>query len=87
MLAPKISLESIIVRNPEAIVASGMGEARPEWLDEWLAWPGLSAVKNNHLFFIPPDIFQRHTPRILLGTQQLCAQLEQVRAVKNRAVQ
>ncbi|MEM8500336.1 MAG: cobalamin-binding protein [Pseudomonadota bacterium] len=86
VLAPKISLESVIVGNPDAIVASGMGEARPEWLDEWHSWPALSAVKNDHLFFVPPDILQRHTPRILLGARQLCGQLEQVRAAKTASM-
>jgi iron complex transport system substrate-binding protein len=42
-LAPKISIESVLHRDPDAIVASGMGEARPEWLDEWLVYPSLSA--------------------------------------------
>lgn len=82
VLAPKVSLEAIIVGDPEAIVASGMGTARPEWLDEWLSWPNLKAVRNKHLFFIPPDVFQRHTARILLGTQQLCRQLQTVRDAK-----
>lgn len=79
-LAPKISIESVMARNPDAIIASGMGEARPDWLDNWLAWPSLTAVKNKHLFFVPPDIIQRHTPRILQGAQLMCEQLEQVRA-------
>ncbi|WP_054113251.1 cobalamin-binding protein [Marinagarivorans algicola] len=78
-LAPKISIESVIARNPDAIIASGMGEARPDWLDNWLAWSSLTAVKNKHLFFVPPDLIQRHTPRILQGAQLMCDQLEQVR--------
>jgi iron complex transport system substrate-binding protein len=30
-LAPKISLESVLYRDPDLIVASGMGAARPDW--------------------------------------------------------
>lgn len=71
-LAPKISMEAVLVRDPQVIVASGMGEARPDWLDNWRKWPSLSAVKNERLYFIPPDIIQRHTPRILLGAKALC---------------
>lgn len=74
-LAPKISLESVLVRDPDFIIASGMGEARPDWLDNWRKWPTLSAVKNKRLHFIPPDIIQRHTPRILLGAKAMCEYL------------
>lgn len=78
-IAPKIGVESVIERNPDAIIASGMGESRPEWLDEWRAWPSLYAVKNEHLFFVPPDIVQRHSLRILQGAELICTQLESVR--------
>jgi len=79
-IAPKINIESVLELNPSAIVASGMGEVRPEWLDGWQAWPHLSAVKNNHLFFVHPDLLQRHTVRILQGAEILCEKLEKVRA-------
>jgi iron complex transport system substrate-binding protein len=37
------------------------------------------AVENDQLYFIPPDLLQRHTPRILQGAEILCAQLQQAR--------
>jgi len=83
-LVPKLSIESVLTANPDAIVASGMGEARPEWLEQWRDWPSLKAVQNNNLFFIPPDIIQRHTPRILQGAAMLCEQLEKARS-KNQS--
>ena len=85
VLAPKVGLESIIMRDPEAIVASGMGEARPEWLDDWQKWPSLAAVQNDNLFFIPPDILQRHTFRILSGAEMLCLQLDSVRDQRQKS--
>lgn len=78
-LAPKINIESLLMANPEVIIASGMGEARPEWLDAWRSWPSLQAVRKDHLYFIPPNIVQRHTPRILQGAQMMCEQLQKVR--------
>jgi iron complex transport system substrate-binding protein len=78
-LAPKINLESVLHRNPNAIVAGGMGEARPEWLDRWKQYPSLNAVQNDALFFIHPDHLQRPTSRILIGTQRLCEQLDSAR--------
>jgi iron complex transport system substrate-binding protein len=77
--AASIELEAVLRADPEAIVASGMDEARPDWLDDWRRWPQLAAVKNGHLFFVPPDLLQRHTPRILDGAAQLCAALDVVR--------
>jgi iron complex transport system substrate-binding protein len=77
-LAPKVSLESVLQRNPDAIVASGMDIARPEWLDLWLNYPSLSAVQNQALFFVHPDHIQRPTARVLLGAQALCHQLDSV---------
>lgn len=78
-LAPRISLESVLARDPEVIVASGMGEARPEWLDDWRAYPGLRAVRDNALFFIHPDLIQRPTARVLEGARVLCEQLDVAR--------
>ncbi len=80
-LAPKVSVEAVLRLNPQVIVASGMGEARPEWLDDWLRWPSLRAVQQKQLKFIPPDIIQRNTPRILQGAKTLCEQLQDAREV------
>ena len=79
-LAPVIGVESVLAANPEAIVASGMGIARPDWLDRWKRWPALTASKAGNLYFIAPELIQRHTPRILDGAQQLCGFLEDARA-------
>ena len=71
-IAPVISKESVFARNPDIILASGISTERPAWLDDWLAYPQLSAVKNKHLYFISADLSQRHTLRILEGANQLC---------------
>lgn len=78
-MAPTVSVEAVLEADPEAIVATGMGDARPEWLHDWDKWPRLSAVKYGNLFHINPDIMQRHTPRILDGTEKLCVYLDQAR--------
>lgn len=79
-LAPQVDREAVLAADPEAIVGGGMGETRPEWLDEWRAWPQLRAVRRGNLFFVPPDLIQRPTPRILEGARLLCEQLDQARA-------
>lgn len=76
-LTPTISLEAVLNADPEVIIASGMGKERPEWLDEWKAWPQLQAVKDDKVFVIDPNIINRATPRLLLGAGQMCRYLHQ----------
>lgn len=78
-LIPKISVETVIRRNPAVIVASGMGEARPKWLDDWLPYTSINAVKHQQLYFVPPDLLQRHSVRILDGAEMMCGYLDQAR--------
>ncbi|MEY2632097.1 MAG: hypothetical protein RIR00_751, partial [Pseudomonadota bacterium] len=75
-----VSVEAVLATQPEAIIASGMDESRPEWLDDWRQWPALLAMRRNNLFHINPDLVQRHTPRLLDGTEQLCQHLETARS-------
>lgn len=79
LLTPTISEEAVLVADPAVIIASGMDETRPQWLDDWRRWPRLKAVKDGHLHFVPPDILQRHSPRILEGAEQFCAQVDRAR--------
>jgi len=86
-LSPTISVEAMLAADPEAIVASGIDAARPEWLDAWRRWGNLQAVARDNLFFIPPDLIQRQTARILDGAELLCAQMETVRERRQAAKQ
>lgn len=78
-LVSRISVESVIRANPQVIIASGMDKARPEWLDDWREWASMTAVKNNQLYFVPPDLLQRHTPRIIEGARLMCEKLQLAR--------
>ena len=79
-MAPNVTVEAVLEADPEAIIATGMGDAKPEWLHDWDKWTRMTAVKRNNLFHINPDIMQRHTPRILDGTEKLCAHLDVARS-------
>jgi iron complex transport system substrate-binding protein len=76
---PTVDTEAVLAAEPEAIVASGMGSERPEWLNAWQDWKDLPAVQRNNLFHIPPSLTQRATPRLLDGAERLCKQLETAR--------
>jgi iron complex transport system substrate-binding protein len=78
-LAPRVNIESVLALAPEAIIASGMRDTRPHWLDDWQRYPTLPAVRDDGLFFVNPDYLERPTARVLQGAQSLCDQLDTLR--------
>jgi iron complex transport system substrate-binding protein len=80
LLVPEVDREAVLRANPEVIVASGSNDAQPQWLEAWRRLPGLAAADRGQLYAIPPDLIQRHTPRILDGAERLCRFLDAVRA-------
>lgn len=79
LIAPEVDREAVLRADPDVIVASGSAGNPPAWLAAWRAFPGMKAVARERLFSIPPDLIQRHTPRILEGAAALCGILENVR--------
>ncbi len=78
-LAPRVNIESVLELAPDAIIASGVKDSRPHWLDDWRRYPALPAVRANGLFFVHPDLLERPTTRILQGASILCEQLDTLR--------
>ncbi len=78
-LVPKLSVESVIAANPEIIVASATPAQRQQWLQDWQGWPMIAAVQAERLYFVPPSLLQRHSPRIVEGAEILCQQLDAAR--------
>ena len=65
--------------NPESILAGGMGEENRHWLTRWEAFPGIKATNRDNLYFIPPSLVQRPTPRLLEGSRLFCEKLDEAR--------
>jgi len=78
-LVPRLGVEAVLGADPDAIIVGGMGEENPAWLEPWRAYSGLSAVRRDNLFFLPPSLLQRPTPRLLEGARLLCEKLEVAR--------
>lgn len=78
-LVPRIDDEAILNADPEAILAGGMGEENREWLTHWEQYPNLSAIQHDDLYFVPPSLIQRPTPRLLEGSRLFCEKLDRVR--------
>ena len=83
-IAPEIDRERVLRADPEAIVASGSDGRHPEWLREWRAFPDLAAVRSGNLYAVPPELVQRHTPRLLDGAEAICRFLAEVRTRRMR---
>jgi iron complex transport system substrate-binding protein len=84
-LTPSVSIESVVAANPEVILASGMGNERPPFLDAWQSWPRLPAVQHGLVAAIPADLIARPGPRIFEGAGQVCEIIDRARGVSNGA--
>lgn len=79
-LVPRISRESVLDANPDAIISGGEDNDDRRWLEQWRQYPELAAVARDNLYLVPPSLIQRPTLRMLQGTEQLCQTLERARA-------
>jgi iron complex transport system substrate-binding protein len=72
---PRYSWEDIIVLQPEIVLISSMaGGLSPEYLIEsWEKWNLLSAVKNDKIFVVDAELFDRPTPRLVDGLEVIAA--------------
>ena len=65
--APQVSLEAVLQRDPELILAS---DAR--LLKAWNNWPQLKAVKTQHLLAVPDKGLERASGQMLEAVAKLC---------------
>lgn len=80
IIAPVVSMEAVIARDPQMIISGGSARMQAQNLSAWRAWPQLTAVRANNLFYIDADLMQRDTPRILEGAEILCRQADEARS-------
>jgi iron complex transport system substrate-binding protein len=79
-LAPQVTLEAVIARDPDAIVATD--DAEQDALRDWRRWPQLKAVRTNNLYTLPANDLTRATTRLAAGATELCKVLETARSRK-----
>jgi iron complex transport system substrate-binding protein len=81
-LAPAVTLEAVLDRSPQVIVASNFGNpdgADSDALTTWSTWTHIPAVRNGNLFLIDADQIVRPSTRILGGIRQVCVSLDEAR--------
>ena len=76
---PEVSLETILLLAPEAILQPTQHGADLSTGVDWRDWPEIPAVKNDNIYSINGDILHRFTLRILDGMQEVCESLDRVR--------
>ncbi len=81
-LAPQISRESVILANPQAMIAPEIS-GDPPALSVWQDWPQLQAVQNKAMLYLPADEISQATPRLLDSIELACKLLDQVRRNPN----
>ncbi len=77
-LAPQVTLEAVIARDPDVIVSTDDGDEAS--LSEWRRWPQLTAVRTSNLYTLPANDLTRATTRLTSGAAALCQVLETARA-------
>lgn len=78
VLTPAVSLEAVLAARPD-VVLGGSSATRPEQLAaEWRGAP-VAALRELPVRYVPPDLIQRQTPRIVQGARLVCEQLEDIR--------
>lgn len=80
-LAPQVSRESVILANPQVMIAPEI-TGEPPALHVWEDWPHLQAVQNRAMLYLPADDISRAAPRLLDGIELACKLLDEVRENK-----
>ena len=70
--------------DPQVVIAGTKKENEEKWLSGWANRASMTAVKDNQVYFIDPDLLVRHGPRIIEGTEKMCNYLERSRNQENR---
>jgi len=65
--APQVSVEGVLQRNPEVILASDQAQ-----LDAWKAWPQVAAVKQQQLRLVTDKGLERPSGQMVEATAKLC---------------
>lgn len=81
-LAPTVSMEALLARNPQVILVSGALNEREARLAPWREMKELQAVRQAKVFYLNADTLHRATPRMAEGIGELCEKLDQARRMR-----
>lgn len=85
-LAPSVSRESVIVADPQVMIAPAIPGEAPA-LQAWRDWPRLQAVRNDAMLYLPVDEISQATPRLLNAIELACKYFDEVRTSLKRVTE
>lgn len=65
--APQVSIEAVLQRDPEVIVAGDQAQ-----LEAWTAWPQVAAVRQGRLLLVADKGLERPSGQMISATAKLC---------------
>jgi len=70
---PRFSREQVLRLAPEILIITSMarGEVFERVKAEWERWPDIPAVRNQRIYLVDSNLFDRATPRLVDGLEQL----------------
>lgn len=70
---PRYSWEDILLMQPEVVIIASMagGYSEEQLKAEWRRWPELPAVRDNRLYVVNADLFERPTASLADGLELL----------------
>jgi len=84
IIAPNVSMEAVLQKNPEALVGTNESAFPDGGLAMWKRYPTMVAVKQGNLFELDGKLINRAGPRMILGVADLCEKLDQARKNRHR---
>ncbi|WP_165395061.1 cobalamin-binding protein [Thiomicrorhabdus indica] len=78
-LTGPVSIETVILRNPDILLMGGRKSFQQEWLKTWEKYPQINAVKHNQIHLLNNNLYQRPTARFINALEPLCKVIDSVR--------
>lgn len=73
---PQISIENVIVAQPDLMVMPDEKSAAPQPEIAWHKWPEIPAVKHQRFIHVNADLLHRFSSRMLGGLDELCGKID-----------
>jgi iron complex transport system substrate-binding protein len=70
---PRFSREQVLALEPEVFIITSMSRQAvfEQVKAEWRRWPNIPAVRNERIFLVDSDLFDRPSPRLVSGLELL----------------
>jgi iron complex transport system substrate-binding protein len=82
-LVPAVSMEAVLAARPEVILGGSELDSRDGFIESW-RHTGLASMRHVPVYYVPPDLVQRQTPRVLEAAALICRSLDEARGNKKR---